>query len=257
MGNSVPGGQERRRLVCPHCKANNFEGQAKCWQCQGALSTLDPQKGVPVASPLPAAKNLPPIRPLSEPQPGDNGSMRPIFAAAAVTTFSLVVLLALRLWPSTSSATVSASPSPSAIAPSFSATPPIPAAPMSAMPAPAASASAPAEAATTPSADPEAAGAPDGPAPSAPQAPQPAASPSAPQVTPTASSDGGRTAMEDTARGLIQRSRSGLASPGGPVSSDGKVHLANGGEISPEQYNEARRKLQESPILHQPPASPY
>jgi hypothetical protein len=42
-----------------------------------------------------------------------------------------------------------------------------------------------------------------------------------------------------------------------PVSSDGRVHLRGGGSITPEQYRDAQRRVNDSPVIRAPiPAPP-
>jgi hypothetical protein len=42
-----------------------------------------------------------------------------------------------------------------------------------------------------------------------------------------------------------------------PVSPDGRVHLRGGGSITPEQYREAQRRVNDSPVIRTPiPAPP-
>jgi hypothetical protein len=54
----------------------------------------------------------------------------------------------------------------------------------------------------------------------------------------------------------IERARQDYNLPAptsGVVSPDGKVHLRGGGTLRPDEWEAARRKLQDSPILRQPP----
>ncbi|HLJ57223.1 MAG TPA: hypothetical protein VKT77_19460, partial [Chthonomonadaceae bacterium] len=57
-----------------------------------------------------------------------------------------------------------------------------------------------------------------------------------------------RHSVDDAASGA------GLSIP--PTSADGRVHLQSGGSISPEEYRDAQRRVQESPVLHSTNAPP-
>ena len=62
--------------------------------------------------------------------------------------------------------------------------------------------------------------------------------------------------VDESKRFIERESRhAGLDPP--PVASDGKVHLQNGGSISAEQYRDAQRRVNESPVIRTPiPAPP-
>jgi len=61
--------------------------------------------------------------------------------------------------------------------------------------------------------------------------------------------------VESEARRVVERESRRLDLPP-PVSADGKVHLRSGGTISQEEWNAASRKVQESPLLREPPKPP-
>ncbi len=72
-----------------------------------------------------------------------------------------------------------------------------------------------------------------------------------------------RPAPDDTdplvaaSKRFIERESRHAGLPEPPASSDGRVHLRGGGSISTEQYRDAQRHVQESPVLHSPiPAPP-
>jgi hypothetical protein len=81
--------------------------------------------------------------------------------------------------------------------------------------------------------------------------------PSAPDNQTTAASGAGGDPVEEAARRAVSREAPNVGLPPPPiVSPDGKVHLRTGGTISPDEYNEARSKLKDSPLLKDPPAPP-
>ena len=79
-----------------------------------------------------------------------------------------------------------------------------------------------------------------------------------PQETPAARAvtDDSDPVVAESKRFIERESRhAGLHEP--PAASDGRVHLRGGGSISTDQYRDAQRRLQESPVLHTPiPAPP-
>jgi hypothetical protein len=87
-------------------------------------------------------------------------------------------------------------------------------------------------------------------APAAPQSAVPATDQSA-EVRKALSND----PIDSEARRVVDRESQKLNLPP-PVSADGKVHLRSGGTISQEEWNAANRKLQDSPLLRQPPTPP-
>jgi hypothetical protein len=60
------------------------------------------------------------------------------------------------------------------------------------------------------------------------------------------------------AQRVIQREneRLDISAPAGAVAPDGKIHLKGGGAISPAEWEAAHRKLQESPLVRNPPSMP-
>lgn len=51
-----------------------------------------------------------------------------------------------------------------------------------------------------------------------------------------------------------EKERLGIQPP--PVSGDGRVHLRSGGSISEEQYRDVQRRLNQSPVMQDPPMPP-
>jgi hypothetical protein len=83
--------------------------------------------------------------------------------------------------------------------------------------------------------------------------PSTGAQPAATQPTATAGGD----PLEEAARRAINREAPNVGLPPPAITSpDGQVHLRTGGSISPEEWNAARAKLKESPLLRDPPAPP-
>jgi hypothetical protein len=63
--------------------------------------------------------------------------------------------------------------------------------------------------------------------------------------------------VEEEARRAVSREGATLGlPPPATVSPDGRVHLRTGGTISADEWNEARRKLKENPLLKDPPVPP-
>ncbi len=58
--------------------------------------------------------------------------------------------------------------------------------------------------------------------------------------------------IDSEARRVVDRENRRLDLPP-PVSADGKIHLRSGGTISQKDWDAASRKLQESPVLREPP----
>ena len=61
--------------------------------------------------------------------------------------------------------------------------------------------------------------------------------------------------IESEARRVVDRESQKLNLPPPAVSADGKVHLRSGGTISQKDWDAASRKVQDSPILRQPPVN--
>jgi hypothetical protein len=77
----------------------------------------------------------------------------------------------------------------------------------------------------------------------------PAVRDSAPAAKPATADDD--PIVAESKRYIDRASRhAGLEQP--PTSSDGRVHLRSGGSISPEQYRDAQRHVDGSPVMHTP-----
>ena len=77
-----------------------------------------------------------------------------------------------------------------------------------------------------------------------------------PQTRPPAATN---DPVMDEAKRVLERERQNLNLPPpaeGVTSADGRVHLRSGGSISREEWEAARRKLNDSPTLREPPALP-
>jgi len=67
-----------------------------------------------------------------------------------------------------------------------------------------------------------------------------------------------RPAQDDTdplvaeSKRFIERESRHAGLPEAPASSDGRVHLRGGGSITTDQYRDAARRVQESPVMHTP-----
>jgi hypothetical protein len=91
---------------------------------------------------------------------------------------------------------------------------------------------------------------------SAPTAPVPITAPATPE------SEASRIVNDDTdplvaeSRRLIERESRHAGLPEPPTSGDGRVHLRSGGSISPDQYRDAQRHVNESPIMRTPMPPP-
>jgi hypothetical protein len=227
-------GDPQGRVICANCHANNFAGQAQCWQCRAPLSagggcpvahrptSLPPQVAAPAPLPqgvLPVAERAPATRPSAL-----------LLIGIGMMTFVIVLILAMRSQsgaPGAGRLATSASEVNSGMAVGRD---------KSLAPAMSAGASAP---------DTES-GAPTSQATSTNQS----TSTSTPATT-------GGDPLEDAARRTISREAPNVGlPPSGAVSSDGQVHLRSGGAISVEEWNEAKRKLQDNPLLKEPPPPP-
>jgi hypothetical protein len=85
-------------------------------------------------------------------------------------------------------------------------------------------------------------------APTNPQAEAPATSQDA-EVNKVLSED----PVTAAARRVVDRESQKLHLPPPPVGADGKIHLRSGGTISQKEWDEASRKVEDSPVLRQPP----
>lgn len=95
-----------------------------------------------------------------------------------------------------------------------------------------------------------------------PNAPAVTSAPTAPQsASPATTQDAAvRKALsedpiESEARRVVDRESQKLNLPPPAVSADGKIHLRSGGTISQKDWDAASRKVQDSPILRQPPVN--
>src|ERR1051325_3967210 len=96
-------GQDGQRLACPRCKANNFVGQAQCWQCRAPLSAGGaPQTSRPAPPPKPSPAAPAPSRPAAPRRPQEalvaHPPSRPVMlgvlAGVALLAFALVLRFA-------------------------------------------------------------------------------------------------------------------------------------------------------------------
>ena len=85
----------------------------------------------------------------------------------------------------------------------------------------------------------------------------------APVQPPVSSETTARSAVEEAdpivaeSRRLIERESRHAGLPEPPTSSDDRVYLRGGGSITRDQYRDAQRRVQESPVLRTPlPAPP-
>ncbi len=231
MAPNRPQGDAQQRIICPNCHANNFAGQAQCWQCRAPLAIAG-GSAQPYASRATAPPVAPPVqRAQAVPTavPPRTGSSRPsalLLIGVAMMTF-VIVLLNMR---SQTAAPGAGRTTTQEIETRRTAT-----APVTDLPS----------------------GQEDG------------ANRISPSDTPTAvptgdahdtsAASGGGDALEDAAKRVISREapKVGLPPPAA-VSPDGQVHLRTGGTISADEWNEARRKLQESTLLKEPaPPAPF
>jgi hypothetical protein len=81
----------------------------------------------------------------------------------------------------------------------------------------------------------------------------PSTSGTQPSVAPSTSGD----PLEDAARRAISREAPNVGlPPPAATSPDGVVHLRTGGSISAQEWNDARAKLKNSPLMRDPPPPP-
>ena len=224
-----------QRLACPRCHANNFVGQAQCWQCKASLPPPEamntptvagwaqPSSAAPLQSarpPMTSPQNAGPqtnrqaanaASPMQQPQfTPRRGSKTPLIVAGAMVTASVVVWLAFHR-----AAPVSSTPGLS-LPPGVS--------------------TAGTEGVL-----------PDGMLPGSHdiRLAQPERDLIPPSVDPT----------ETAARRAVQRAIPRLGLPPG-TGSDGTVHLRNGDTISKEQYEATQEKLKNNPLMGSPPTVP-
>ncbi len=184
------------RIACPRCRANNFVGQAQCWQCHTPL---------PPAALVPAS----PIAPVSTWRP----DVRILLPVVAVVTFGIVWFLVGRSQSPERSAPVSLPPQTLSSENSRSRPDAVPA------------------------------------------LPQENTSSAAQTNTPTAPTDS--DPLTSQAQREVERARREVGlPPSAPADPNGRVHLRGGGTISAEEWEEAQRKLQQSPLLRDPPSPP-
>lgn len=212
------------RLECPHCHANNFAGQAQCWQCRGSLPPPEEikSKGLKVGSRQANAGRVvggtqeqsysAPAAPYILPAASHSPGKMPLVLCIALLTAGTLV------WVGTRHRDVTPG-------------------------APALNAGESAEMrglrndarGVVPESELSNSGLPD----------PGGARLSMPQRDPLAA---GTDPNEIAAKRAIEQAMPHLGLP--PSSgSDGKVHLRNGDTISSEQYEDVQRKLRQNPVL--------
>lgn len=186
------------RIACPQCRANNFPGQPRCWQCGASLPPQDALNSRP--SPGPQGSPMPfPARP----GPGVASPPRLLWglvlAGVALVSFLAVFLLVNRRAANEKIVWETPRRSEPALAP------------------------APAPDATNAANE----------APARPENSDP---------------------LTDQAKREIQRAQRDLAipAPDSVSGKDGRIHLRSGGTISADEWERARRKVQESPYFRDP-----
>jgi hypothetical protein len=195
------------RVSCPRCRANNFVGQAHCWQCRAPLPPPES-----LAAPLPYTVPMRQGREAAQRQASipagayrRNPGLWLVLPLVAGITFGIVWFVG--------GAQQRAGEAGGTVAP-------------------------PQARYGTPSAVPRRstpAGLPDG----------------------TASSAAATDPLTDQARREVERARSDIGlPPPETVDPGGRVHLRSGGTLSMDEWEAARRKLQASPILRDPPPPP-
>ena len=223
-----------QRLACPRCRANNFVGQAQCWQCKASLPPPEAmntptvmgwgqQVGTPPAAGMQATQ-VQPVNPQGNwqspagvssaqemPVARRRGSKMPLIMAGALLTASAMVWFAFHR-----SALPPANTSGLSLPPGVS--------------------TAGTEGVL-----------PDGILPGSHDIrfAQPERDPMPVSADPT----------EAAARRAVQRAIPRLGLPPG-TDSDGNVHLRNGSTISREQYEATQEKLKNNPLLGGPPTVP-
>ena len=223
-----------QRLACPRCRANNFVGQAQCWQCKASLPPPEAvntptvmgwaqQAGASPVSPIlpPQAAKAQPTNPQGNRQTAPavplvqeapvlprRGRKTPLVMAGALITASVVV------WFVFHRAAPPANTSGLSLPPGVSVPPGV---------------------------------LPDGILPGSHDIrfAQPDRDPVPFSADPT----------EAAARRAVQRAIPRLGLPPG-TGSDGTVHLRNGDTISREQYEATQEKLKNNPLLGGPPTVP-
>ena len=201
------------RLACPHCRANNFVGQAQCWQCRGSLPPPEEQNGrqghretgrPPVQAPSASISQYAPPIPSARPV----RSKTPLVLCIALLTACVLVAYGARQIASRGSGSAQVRGVAPELNREASGVVPLREMPNSGLP--------------------DANGV---------RLSMPERDPLPPSADPT----------EMAAKRAIEHAipRLGLP-PGTPP--DGDVHLRNGDTISREQYEEARRKLQQNPL---------
>ncbi len=237
-------GDPQNRVICPNCRANNFAGQARCWQCQAALSgasgaspMVHRSASLPTQAAAPAP--LPQFVPAGAAQ--RSSLARPsalLLIGVAMLTFVIVLMLNTRPPAGTAPNT---RPTPSGINAG--------------------------QTATNPASDLNSGQANDAAQPGGPETSSGLSGADAGSgLSSTSNADNGGTAsptsgnrdlLEDAAKRVITRETPNVGlPPAGAVSPDGQVHLRSGGSISIEEWNAAKRKLQDNPLLKEPPAPP-
>ena len=197
------------RVACPQCRANNFQGQARCWQCN-ALLAQQANARMPQASVS---------RPMQTPQrgtapvmPGQGAAFAPRMPSRAGIAVLCIGVALLAFWVVFRVG--------SGHQESLTATPKSPLPPMATM---------------------------------NPQSASSEATPN-PQATPESSDP-----LMSEAQRVLARERRNLdlaPPPNAAKDANGRIRLRSGGSISPEEWEAARRKVQQSPVANEPPAPP-
>ena len=213
-----------QRLACPHCHANNFLGQDRCWQCKGSLPPPEM-----VARPTPASASAwggaAPIAPL--PGPTVNGrsggsaksSLVPLMIAVVLLTASGAIWFAMHQAPS------------------------LPGGNSGGVPGTSVSNSFPGEGAGMRELRQDARN-------EVPERDMPSSGLAGPGSSPVPDMGSNGDPNVAAAKQAVQRALPRLGLPaGGNQSSDGTVHLRNGDTISREQYEETQRKLKNNPLF--------
>lgn len=221
------------RISCQHCRANSFPGALKCWQCGAALPAPDEIQAAARSAQMSAIQSRPPT--------ASRGSARALqilaLALIATTVCLLIVLTAMR----------SGSPDRQTAEPPY---------PAPVLPGTGQSSSG-AAAATGPSGQQPPV---REPGPSAWSVPPPQPTEATPHVSkkPATRDEAVADPVLDRARQEVDRARDSLSLPPPDSRESDRVRLKGGGELRREEWEAARRKLQESPLLRDPPSpSPF
>jgi hypothetical protein len=248
-------GDPQNRVICANCHANNFAGQAQCWQCHAPLAGA--RGGAPAPPARPATRmpraSVPEPWPQQAPPfaPRRSATARPsalLLVGVGMMAFVIALIFATRPQANSpaqvNSATGGIGTGRSSYEPVRSLSGGQTAGGLDGAATDTSGTSAvPDAGAVTPDAGNSATN-------------QPANSSAAANPT-TGPTTGGGDPLEDAAKRVISREAPNVGQPPtGAVSSDGQVHLRSGGSISVDDWNAAKRKLQDNPLLKDPPAPP-